>query len=213
MMGVVYEALDPSLHRTIALKVIRLTFAATDEGPRDLRAALYPEARVAAGLSHPGIVVVHDVDRDPETGVLYLALEYLPGTTLSSVIADGGRPPWTRGVVPRARVAEALALRPRAGGRPPRRQARERHGLPDGEPKILDFGLAQRPATSTPGWPLPGDAALHGAGAGPGPARRRPDRSLLSRRDPYTLVAGRRLSRRRASRGSWRGSRTSLPRP
>ena len=143
MMGVVYEAHDPALDRTIALKVIRLTFAATEKERETFEQRFMTEARAAAGLSHPGIVVVHEVDRDPETGLLYLALEYLPGTTLSERIATGG-PLEERDALRLAlRVAQALHY---AHGRGVvHRDVKPANVmvLPDGEPKILDFGLAK----------------------------------------------------------------------
>ena len=70
MMGVVYEAHDPSLNRPIALKVVRLLFAITDAEKESFERRFLSEARIAARLSHPGLVVVHDIGRDPETGIL-----------------------------------------------------------------------------------------------------------------------------------------------
>jgi eukaryotic-like serine/threonine-protein kinase len=143
MMGVVYEAHDPALHRTIALKVIRLTFAASDEECQTFEQRFMTEARAAAGLSHPGIVVVHEVGRDPETGLLYLALEHLPGQTLSERIAKGGPLEEREALRLALRVAQALHY---AHGRGVvHRDVKPANVmvLPDGEPKILDFGLAK----------------------------------------------------------------------
>ena len=88
MMGVVYEAHDPVLGRTIALKVIQLAFAVTEGERKSFEERFLAEARVAARLSHPGIVVVHDVGQDPATGLLYIALEFLRGRTLAEVVAS-----------------------------------------------------------------------------------------------------------------------------
>ena len=62
-MGVVYEAFDPDLRRTIALKVLK-----KEDADR-----LRREASAAAKLRHPNILVVHDVGPD------YIAMEYVPG--------------------------------------------------------------------------------------------------------------------------------------
>ena len=143
MMGMVYEAHDPVLHRTIALKVIRLTFAASEQERETFEQRFMTEARAAAGLSHPGIVVVHEVGRDAETGLLYLALEYLPGTTLSERIATGGPLEQREALRLAQRVAQALHY---AHGRGViHRDVKPANVmvLPDGEPKILDFGLAK----------------------------------------------------------------------
>ncbi|HET7746442.1 MAG TPA: serine/threonine protein kinase, partial [Vicinamibacteria bacterium] len=56
MMGVVYEAHDPLLSRTVALKTIHLAFAVTEGERRAFEERFVTEARVAARLSHPGIV-------------------------------------------------------------------------------------------------------------------------------------------------------------
>ena len=109
MMGVVYEAFDPSLNRIVALKVIRLLFATSGEEQDSFERRFLSEARIAASLSHPGIVVVHDVDRDPGSGVLFIALERLEGEPLSRVLADNRRPPWRQALSIVGRVAEALA--------------------------------------------------------------------------------------------------------
>src|SRR5438876_7694394 len=69
-MGVVYEARDPALSRNIALKAILPAPFGEKEA---FEARFFEEARIAARLSHPGIVVVHDVGRDPASGVLYIA--------------------------------------------------------------------------------------------------------------------------------------------
>ncbi|HVQ30635.1 MAG TPA: serine/threonine-protein kinase, partial [Vicinamibacteria bacterium] len=143
MMGMVYEAHDPVLDRTIALKVIRLTFAASEKERETFEQRFMTEARAAAGLSHPGIVVVHEVGRDAETGLLYLALEYLPGTTLSERIATGGPLEQREALRIAQRVAQALHY---AHGRGViHRDVKPANVmvLPDGEPKILDFGLAK----------------------------------------------------------------------
>src|SRR5712691_885440 len=108
MMGVVYEAHDPSLRRTIALKTIELAFAVSAEERQSFEQRFFVEARVAARLSHPGIVVVHDVGRDAESGLLFIALEYLPGRTLAEVVRGGTPMEWREALRITAAVAQAL---------------------------------------------------------------------------------------------------------
>jgi len=86
-MGIVYEARDPSLGRTVALKVIQPVAEAEELQAYEGR--FLTEARVAAALQHPGIVVVHDVGRDPATGALFIALELLRGETLADLARNG----------------------------------------------------------------------------------------------------------------------------
>ena len=144
MMGVVYEALDPSLNRVVALKVIRLLFATSRAEQDTFERRFLSEARIAAVLSHPGIVVVHDVDRDAESGVLFIALERLEGETLSALIADDRRPPWRQALALVARVAEALAYAHGEGVVHRDVKPANIMRLPSGEPKIMDFGLAKQ---------------------------------------------------------------------
>jgi eukaryotic-like serine/threonine-protein kinase len=79
-MGVVLSAHDPQLDRTVALKIVR-------PGSRDAsaRARLLREARAMARLSHPNVVAIHDVG-ELDDGV-FLAMEYVRGTTLRRVLA------------------------------------------------------------------------------------------------------------------------------
>src|SRR5262245_52032374 len=76
--GVVYLAEDPLLGREVALKVPRLPSLVSPE----LRRRFLREARLAAGLSHPNLVVIHEAG---EIGPLcYIASEYCPGPSLAA---------------------------------------------------------------------------------------------------------------------------------
>jgi serine/threonine-protein kinase len=108
MMGIVYEALDPALGRTIALKTIQLTFSLKPEERETFEQRFLVEARTAARLSHPGIVVVHDVGRDPETGMLYMALEHLKGRTLGEILREATLTDLREGLRIIGRIADAL---------------------------------------------------------------------------------------------------------
>ena len=146
MMGVVYRALDPALGRTVALKTVNLLLAVPDEDRPGFEQRFLNEARIAAGLNHPGIVVVHDVGRDTGSDSLYIALEYLEGETLSERVKRDGRLEWREALRLTAKVAEAL------------HHAHEKHivhrdvkpanimVLPSGQPKLMDFGIAKIPA-------------------------------------------------------------------
>src|SRR5260221_3448713 len=101
MMGVVYQAKDPALNRNVALKTISLAFAVSESDRETFEARFLQEARAAAALSHPSIVVVYDVGVDVEAGALYMALQFLRGKTLEAILAAGdvldrrGGPPQT----------------------------------------------------------------------------------------------------------------------
>ena len=81
-MGVVYEALDPVLQRRVALKTISVQVGPDEEALQRFRR----EARAAALLNHPNIVTIHDYGE--ESGILYMAMEFLQGPDLRDAI-DG----------------------------------------------------------------------------------------------------------------------------
>jgi serine/threonine protein kinase len=151
MMGVVYRALDPALGRTVALKTVRLSFS-IPEGEREVfEKRFLAEARIAAGLSHPGIVVVHDVGRDEQSATLFIALEYLQGRSLSQLIADGGPMDWREALRLTARIAHALHHAHAQGIVHRDIKPANIMVLPSGDPKIMDFGIAKVPTSQLTG--------------------------------------------------------------
>jgi tRNA A-37 threonylcarbamoyl transferase component Bud32 len=145
MMGIVYLADDPVLGRPVALKTIQLAFM-TPESDRDsFEKRFLGEARVAARLAHPGIVVVHDVGRDPDSGILYIALEYLRGSTLAEVTAAGAPLEWREALRITARLARALHHAHAAGVIHRDVKPANVMLLPTGEVKVMDFGIAKVP--------------------------------------------------------------------
>ncbi|MET1256601.1 serine/threonine protein kinase [Aliikangiella maris] len=81
----VYKAYDPQLDRFLAIKVLREELA-QDE---DYRQAFIKEARLAAQLTHPGIVTIYDVgiaDNKP-----YIGMELLEGATLEQILKAQGK--------------------------------------------------------------------------------------------------------------------------
>jgi serine/threonine protein kinase len=84
-MGQVYKALQQRLNRVVALKVIR-----EDRLSRDPEAVkrFQREARAAAQLSHPNVVVVYDADKVADRH--YIAMEYVEGTDLARLVKEHG---------------------------------------------------------------------------------------------------------------------------
>jgi eukaryotic-like serine/threonine-protein kinase len=87
-MGVVYRALDESLQRFVAVKVMRCTSAEGSSTARVTR--LLDEAVAQARLNHPHVVTIYYVGRDDVDP--FFAMELLPGPTLDKVLADGPLP-------------------------------------------------------------------------------------------------------------------------
>ncbi|MDI2027416.1 serine/threonine-protein kinase [Saccharopolyspora sp. TS4A08] len=84
-MADVHRAMDTRLQRLVAAKVFR---SATDELGRKRFAE---EARILAGLSHPGLVTVHDFSSDEDE--LFLIMELVEGGTLADVAETGPMQP------------------------------------------------------------------------------------------------------------------------
>src|SRR6185295_190780 len=85
-MGVVWKAVDTSLDREVAIKLLPAGFAADPE-----RLARFErEAKLLASLSHPNIAAVYGLHEDG--GVRFLAMELVAGTSLTAEIARGIAP-------------------------------------------------------------------------------------------------------------------------
>jgi serine/threonine protein kinase len=83
-MGIVYQALDPAIGRTIAIKSIRLQDL-TDETERArLRERLFREAQSAGILSHPNIVTIYDIAE--QDGMAYIFMEFVNGPPLEKML-------------------------------------------------------------------------------------------------------------------------------
>lgn len=83
-MGVVYRARHVLIDRVVALKLIRPDL----RGETHLRAWMLREARAANRVDHAHIIDIHDIG-ETEEGELYLVMEYLVGTSLSTELARG----------------------------------------------------------------------------------------------------------------------------
>lgn len=147
-MGVVYLARDLTLGRDIALKV--LPHAVSGDAGR--RRRLVREARTAAQLDHPNIARVYEAGE--AAGRLYIAMEYVEGTTLRARLRAGPLPPaevlgYLRQVLAGLGAAHAAGL--------VHRDLKPDNVMvtPGGSVRLLDFGLAKR--IDAPRTPVPDD--------------------------------------------------------
>jgi len=85
-MGVVFRALDPSIGRDVAIKIIRLGEVPNAEQRGKQRERLFREARSAGILSHPGIVTIYDMAEEGD--VAYIAMEFVAGSTLEQILSS-----------------------------------------------------------------------------------------------------------------------------
>lgn len=95
----VYLVRDEQLDLPLALKVLHPQLASAPRA--DARAAFFTEARLAAGLRHPGVVAIYDVDETTRA----LAMEFLAGGTLRDRLRASGLAAETTAATPRSPVA------------------------------------------------------------------------------------------------------------
>jgi len=135
-MGEVYRARDTRLGREVAVKIISDRL---DEEPNAI-ARFDREARIVASLSHPNIVVLHDVGR--ENGVTFAVMELLKGEPLDRLLAGGRDLGWRRSVEIATAVADGLASAHDTGVVHRDLKPANLFITEEGHVKILDFGLA-----------------------------------------------------------------------
>jgi serine/threonine-protein kinase len=150
-MAVVYRATDTALNRQVALKVLPIYFSHDPEFVRRFQR----EARVAASLSHPGIVQIYDVGEALD-GTLYIAMQEA-GETLKRLLQREGPLPLERALALAEQVAAALDYAHRRGVI--HRDVKASNILlgPGDQTVLTDFGIArvgQESGITTPGFAL-----------------------------------------------------------
>ncbi len=85
-MGIVYEALDPKLHRKVAIKTILIS-QLDEETAKDFSMRFVREAHAVARLNHPNIVQVYDFGEEGD--IAYLVMEFIRGDELKSTLTTG----------------------------------------------------------------------------------------------------------------------------
>ncbi|HEY8712045.1 MAG TPA: serine/threonine-protein kinase, partial [Thermoanaerobaculia bacterium] len=142
-MGEVYRARDDRLGREVAIKIL------SDDLASDENALLRfeREAKSVAALSHPNIVALYELDRDPASGVTFFASELLEGETLRSRLQHGTLG-WKKAAEIGAAIADGLAAAHAKGILHRDLKPENLFLTNDGQIKILDFGLAR--STSDP---------------------------------------------------------------
>jgi serine/threonine protein kinase len=101
-MGEVYRAVQLDLGRRVALKVLSPELAADD----GFRRRFLRESRIAASIDHPNVIPIYQAGED--NGLLYIAMRYVEGSDLATLLEREGRLAPARTLAILAQVAGAL---------------------------------------------------------------------------------------------------------
>jgi serine/threonine-protein kinase len=134
-MGAVYRAMDETLQREVALKVLPESLAKDEERRR----RFLREARSAAAVTHPNIATIYEVGEADEQ--VYIAMELIPGETLRDRMEPGLTHAETLRIA--KEIARGLARAHEKGVVHRDLKPENVMVTPEGDVKILDFGLAK----------------------------------------------------------------------
>jgi len=138
-MGVVYKALDSVLERPVAVKTVNITLEREYADKYEKR--FYQEARAAGSLNHPNIVTIHDVGKAGD--VVFMAMEYIEGVELRTLIGEGRPLRVGQALSIAAQIAEGLAYAHQRGVVHRDIKPANIMVLANGPVKITDFGIAR----------------------------------------------------------------------
>ncbi|MEU9786461.1 serine/threonine-protein kinase [Streptomyces phaeochromogenes] len=146
-MGTVWRAEDEVLGREIALKRLHAQQHLSEDELATVYERTRREARSAARIAHPNVVVVHDVLDDE--GLPCIVMEYVHGTTLGALLKGGGALP--PGEAARIGLGMIAALRAAHAAGVLHRDVKPGNVLLGGNGRVVltDFGIAMATGTST----------------------------------------------------------------
>ena len=144
-MADVFRARDLMLDRYVAIKILRRDFSDN----KDFQIHFRQEARAAANLSHPNIVVVHDFGFADD--LLFIIMEHIPGKDLKNLIRQRGRFSINEGIPLMIQACAGIGYAHRAGLVHCDIKPHNMLVSQDGRLKVTDFGIARALATITPG--------------------------------------------------------------
>lgn len=138
---IVYEAMDPSRGKRIALKELQIPPNLTGQARQERIQRFTREARAAARLQHTNIVRIHD--HGQERGRYYIAMEFLEGQSLRDVLRQRGALPLQEALRVVTAVADGLEFAHKNGVVHRDVKPDNVHLEPDGRVVITDFGIAR----------------------------------------------------------------------
>src|SRR6201987_976815 len=142
-MGEVYQAHDSKLGRDVAIKVLPEAFA---HDPERL-SRFQREAKMLAALNHPNIATIHGLEQS--NGTSYLVMELVSGETLVERVKREGAFPIEEALKIGIQIADALEAAHEKGIIHRDLKPANVKVTPQGQVKVLDFGLAKAFAGDT----------------------------------------------------------------
>ena len=137
-MGAVY-LLENANGVQVAAKILDPESA----GDHESRKRFVREAELALGVKHPNLVETYDVGEDPDTGLCYILMEYVPGGSLADYLKENGALPIEDAVAVVEAMAQVLELARQKGI--VHRDIKPANIMFDAEgtPKLADLGIAR----------------------------------------------------------------------
>ncbi|MBC8137387.1 MAG: serine/threonine protein kinase [Fibrella sp.] len=138
---IVYEAVDPTINRRLAVKELNIAPTLTGQARRERIERFFREGRAAGAMNHPNIVTIFEIGED--NGRFFIAMEFLEGQSLRDRLQTVGPLPLAEAVATTAALCDALSYA-HAGGVVHRDIKPDNvHILPGGTVKLTDFGIAR----------------------------------------------------------------------
>jgi CHASE2 domain-containing sensor protein/predicted Ser/Thr protein kinase len=145
-MGIVYKGVDPTIHRTVAIKTLRLSDFEEEE-LAEIKQRFFREAESAGLLNHPNIVSIYDAGEEHD--LAYIAMEYLEGEDLVKFTRKENQLPLREVLQIITQVADALDY---AHGKEvvhrDIKPANIMRLMESGMVKVTDFGIARITSSS-----------------------------------------------------------------
>ncbi len=143
-MATVYKGRDLMLERAVAIKVLREDYSSDPA----FRERFRQEAKAAANLAHPSIIIIHDFGLD--AGRLFIVMEYIPGADLKSILQSRGRFTVDEALPLLIQACAGIGYAHRAGLVHCDVKPQNMLVTPDNRLKVTDFGIARALASIRP---------------------------------------------------------------
>ena len=138
---IVYEAIDPSMARRVAVKELQIPPHLAGAQKRERIERFYREAKAAGTLSHRNIVTIYDVGQENDRH--FLVMEYLEGQSLRDILQMQGALPLKETLEIALQLCDALGYAHSRGVVHRDVKPDNVHILPGGVVKLTDFGIAR----------------------------------------------------------------------